>query len=727
MAVINNIINAAPMAFHRGTQDLSTREVPVERPPVPQHLPFFFIQSEKGPLTKQHVTPAQKLALYGSDSFNPLGQYTNHQTMGSNVASANANSCIIQRVSSGTHANMTLYLDVLVDPAMPIYQRDEDGAIVKNQFGMPVEVDEGTTAPGYVVKWVLGAESDWKVGDPLGELGEQVGELTDKDGNPSTRYPIRTFVNNAPGAFGNNVGIVLSAPSVDEIYLRKDDIIEARVYPYNFSIVDKTNDAASPEYKPTLNKDLVTTISFSTNAINMTTGSSYHLDDVLNEEYMNLTDELKRMEFGDFDQYGYTYQDNIDTLLGLFTQAEMDALATMPDAVHNFPYDATTFNPATGEQHLFNFVSGVDLNGNRYHTFAIDDSVTNTNAVRLNKHTNLYAKNAEDRIMAVDKYETEVIGELSRYNDSEDYVQDLIMHPESIFYDTGFSPEVKWAACDIIAIRKDIMYAGATHVDTIPVRGVEITSVAPGLVPTDAALTPAEEISVAIGLLQRMLALPESEYFGTPTARGIIMGGSGKLRNSTWKHRVPLTFYLLEKSAKYMGASNGKWKEGFNFSSAPGNIIDNLTDISVEWVSASQRITNWGVGLNMPLNYSQPNIKHMPALQTVYPDDTSVLNNFLVMMCIIQVVKVSHSSWVEFTGTTDLSDAELIRAVDDYIIANTKGRFDGKYVIKPRTYMTSNDTLRGYSWSTAVEIYANNMRSVATMHIEAYRMSDLEA
>lgn len=48
----------------------------------------------------------------------------------------------------------------------------------------------------------------------------------------------------------------------------------------------------------------------------------------------------------------------------------------------------------------------------------------------------------------------------------------------------------------------------------------------------DRELTASEEHSLAIALRTRLQMYPESDYFGTPVLRGMIVGRSGKLRNS---------------------------------------------------------------------------------------------------------------------------------------------------------------------------------------------------
>jgi hypothetical protein len=62
-----HIVNAAPMVIDLGTQDLSTRQLPREPDALPQHLPKFWLFTQKGPLTPQLVVGAERVNMYGAD------------------------------------------------------------------------------------------------------------------------------------------------------------------------------------------------------------------------------------------------------------------------------------------------------------------------------------------------------------------------------------------------------------------------------------------------------------------------------------------------------------------------------------------------------------------------------------------------------------------------------------------------------------------------------------
>jgi hypothetical protein len=134
----------------------------------------------------------------------------------------------------------------------------------------------------------------------------------------------------------------------------------------------------------------------------------------------------------------------------------------------------------------------------------------------------------------------------------------------------------------------------------------------------------------------------------------------------------------------------------------------------------------WTVGLNFPLNY-KVKTQFFPALQTVYENDTSVLNSFFTAVAISYLNKIAHSAWREFTGTISLSNSQLEQKVNEYVSGLLKDKFDGKFVVTPAAKVTEEDALRGYSWTLPIKIYANNMKTVMVTHVESYRIDGSNA
>ena len=69
------IKNAAPQVINLGANDLSTRSLKPERDPIPQHLPLFYIQAQKGTTKRTLISTAKLPLLYGTETFNVNGKY----------------------------------------------------------------------------------------------------------------------------------------------------------------------------------------------------------------------------------------------------------------------------------------------------------------------------------------------------------------------------------------------------------------------------------------------------------------------------------------------------------------------------------------------------------------------------------------------------------------------------------------------------------------------------
>lgn len=691
----NQIVNAAPMVIDYGTQDLSTRLVPRSPELIPQHLPKFYLFAQKGKTTPELVSGVDRSNIFGDETFNYRGKYANHATVFANLANEQGNACMIQRLipdDAGPEANLTLWLDVL-PTTVDVYERNSDGSIATDISGDPII--DGTTA-GYRVKWVVTNSStisdlSTKFGAATIGVGDQTDSLTS---TTSQRYPILEFKASSRGEYGNLSGIRLSAPTTVSVNAMPTKMMsEYKAYPYTISVIHKETTLATPKVMETLFGEQALTVTLKKDVIDPLTDSELYIGDTFIDSYQNLTDMRYSKVYGEFGEM-HVYDANIETLLSLFHTAEIPHIDSFSD-----------FTSAATDKHLFNFVSGVSSANVPYHSFVFVDA---GNSIRLTNLTNIYAAGGSDGTMTDEIFSTLVIAELDRYTDANDEVQDLAVNVESIMYDSGFPLDAKYALCNFISKRKDTVVLLSTHTSG------------------EAILTASEENSLAIALRTRLRMTPESDYFGTPVMRGMIVGRSGKLRNSQYTKELPLLAEILIKSAKYMGASNGRWKNGAHFDGAPGSIVEYMYDINITWVPNSVRNRNWDVGLNWVQAYDRRSY-YFPALKTAYDDDTSVLNSYFTIMAIAQLNKVAHAAWREFSGVSNLSNTQLVERVNDFVTNRTQNRFDDRFVIKPNAYFTDMDLLRGFSWTLPIEIYAPNMKTVMTTSVQAFRIEDLQA
>ncbi len=709
----DTIYNAAPMVINLGTQDLSTQPLPIEPETFPQHCPKYYLYMQQGPTTPQLVSSAHAIQLYGSDSFDIRQEWANYATVHYNGVAATGNKCMLQRlqpVDAGPAANLTLWLDVL-PVQVNITVRNSDGSIAVDANGNTLTT--GQVAPGYQVKWVVTNSSNqsWVVGEQIIGPGNQIANGVDTPNvsgevygdstlSPnasgmatSTLYPILDIQASSFGSWGNNAGIQIFAGTQTSLeYPIPVQILQQnRIYPFFIQVASRPNSLTSPSVVPTILGSQDNLFSFLPNEINPLTDSDLYLQNIFVNLYNNTTNPTYPRVYGDFNQI-HVYSDNVQTLMQMFFAAEVPFINQFSD-----------FTNAPSDFGLFNIVSGVSSQNVPYQTYIF---ANDPDSVQLTPNNILYAGGSSDGTMNDTLYGGLVADAVAAYLDPNNPVQDLATNVESIMYDPGFPLTTKQAICDFIAVRPDTFVVLGTYACNTPIPNAD------------------EEYSTAVALMTQLQMFPESVYFGTPVMRGMIVGRCGNLVNNIYTKTVPLTFDVALKAARYMGASNGKWTSGANFDGAPGSIITSMNNVNITFVPPASKNIDWSVGLNWVQAFDRRSL-FFPAYKTVYNNDTSVLTSMITVLGICYINKISHEAWRTFSGESYLTNAQLIDKVNSFITQATNGIFDNRFVVVPNAYISANDAIRGYSWHTQVNLYANNMKTVMTSYVTAYRMSSL--
>lgn len=692
------IVNAAPMTVMQGAQDKSTRQLVAEAEALPQHLPKVFIYAEKGPTDPQLVVGASRSQLFGENSFDLRMPWATHATVLSNAINSKANAQMIQRlqpVDAAPPASIRLALDVL-PCQIPVYLRNADGSYVLDADGLP-KPNGSTTVAGFKCKWVLKQVVTGEDGtNDFGSATDVAGDLVDDSTETqSTCYPIADLTVPSFGAYGNNNGLRLWAPTLKSSIPLDDRLLsQEKVYPFRMACVRRATASSTPKVVETLAAEQFVNVVLKPNTIDRNVDKVVYAGDVFIDAYSNTTDLAFPPVYGPFGAMKL-YDENIESLLLQFFEAEIPFIDSHSD-----------FTGADGEEFMFNMISGMSSNAVPYSSFQL---VTGTgNSIRLSETATMYAQGGSDGTMSEALFADLVIDAMEGYGDENSRLQDSAKYPESIIYDSGFPLATKYALAKFISVRKDTAVVLSTH----DVNGPDLTS--------------SEESALAIALRTRLQLYPESEFFGTGVVRGMIVGRSGKLSGSQYRKKLPLTIEIATKAAEYMGAGNGQWKSGFAFDSAPNNVVSLFTDVNVTFTPAVVRNKDWANGLNWVDQFDRRSL-YFPALKTVYDNDTSVLTSFFTMMAIVELEKVGERARRQFSGVTSLTNAQLIERVNEFVVENTQGRFDGRFIIKPDTHFTAADIARGYSWTLAIQVYAPNMKTVMTLSIESYRIEDLQA
>ena len=716
------ILNAAPMVINQHTQDLSTVPVPRAAVAIPSHLPKFYIYGQKGPTTPQIVGGVEAINMYGVSSFDPMSPYFNHSSLFMNAVAAAGGTVVAQRViptDAGPKANMLLSLDVL-PITVPLYARDASGNYTLDITGNPIIV-AGPGVPGYSVKWVVtnvATATNFlaKVGQELVGVGTQtVGTVQ------STLYPMFEFVSSSIGGDGNGNGIRMWAPNSVSDQFPTEILTAVRAFPINFNMIYRSAANVSPKITPTVLGDLVTRCVLKRGAKDFVTGAQLYIGDVLLNNYQKLNDPLYPVTYGQFGNL-YVYQANLDVVLGLLFNSEQAAITTATAAGQPAFTDLVT--PVVASDMYMMNLANFTTSANAPYISVINAAAANaTSSIAANRYTNIYAAGGSDGTMNDGLFGQLVSAEVIQYADPMSQLLDKVANPESHLYDSGYHMQTKLDMINFISQRGDTNVVLSTY------STVTQTS-APGVLPVTYGPTPqlaeADEHSMAVALRTRLQLFPESTFFGTPVVRGTIIGFNGNMLNSQYTKQVPLTLELLNMATKYMGAANGKWKNGQSFEGAPGNQLSLLTNINITFLPAQVRNVEWSVGLNWIQRYAR-NVFFFPAFKTAYVDDTSVLNSYVTACALGQINKINESAWREYSGRSDLTSSQLEKKVETFVSAAVKNVFDNRYVIVPVCTVTGRDKSNGFSYTLVTKLYASNMVTVQTSYIQAYRMSSYKA
>lgn len=689
---MKSITNAAPGLVNPGMKDESDQ--PYTRTPesYPQHLPKTFLFAGKGPCTLD-PDPEQLLAgneaniMYGEEPFVEQSKYFTHQTKFRNSMNAEGNAQIHVRLAPpdiGPKATIRLFMDVLATD-VDDYERNTDGSIKTNLAGDPIVLD---TVAGHRVKIVAEYAATHLAAEDFGLLTQRVGTQTGTAGAVSTAYPIAEWEVSFYGEPGNLAGIRLWPQNSVNSALPTKMINKERAYPFNLAVITKNVDTGSSIPSSTIFNEQYTMVTFKPGVKDPLTGKRLSIDDIAITTWREVEDTRYPKTFGEFGRF-HLYQQNLETLLRQFQLAEAPFLDVDSD-----------FDDSAADMWMFNFLTGRDLNNVPYHSYVFVNSV---DSVRFSSTTGVYARGGSDGTMTNATFAAAVSEYMQRYADENDELQDVAYHTESIVYDSGYPLATKYDLLKIIAERKDTLCAlsvfefGERH------------------------LTSAEEYSVAESLRLRANQYPESIQHGTPVYRVLIQGCSGKIRLSTYKkEHFPVLHEIAVKSARYMGASDGRFKAGESFEGYPGHIIDTMYDISIPFTPDGVKVRNWDVGLNWVARDDRKNF-YIPAMKSIYGEDTSVATGWINASILAYINKVIAKAQRRFGSRSDLTPAQLTQEVNNFIVQECLGCFDNRAIVTPQAHFTSLDQARNYSWTVPVICELNGMRTVMTGYVVARR------
>ena len=91
----------------------------------------------------------------------------------------------------------------------------------------------------------------------------------------------------------------------------------------------------------------------------------------------------------------------------------------------------------------------------------------------------------------------------------------------------------------------------------------------------------------------------------------------------------------------------------------------------------------------------------------------------------IDLKKECLRTWADLSGVSGLTKAQFEELADRTFAERIAGKYDNRVTVIHKTYFTPADDARGYSWSTDVTVYGDNMMTVGQYNITSRRRSEL--
>lgn len=770
-------MKATPRTILNGIKDLSRRPIVREPEQLPQHLPLVFLLAERGPDTPMVAGGDSFFQLYGDETLNYRSKFITHQTVLFDYINREGNMCMIQRIIPPNAKKALLRLSVEVIPALvPIYERNANGSIRLDANGLPIQetypvghqfAGQRVFVVGHRLIWYVDSDrypasitvsgetvyprtfangnvlNNYRAGSET-VTGEQLSTLLNTAGNPvtSTLYPIMDLEVSHYGEYGNRIGLSLGAPNSKS--LSPGDVSAMNIlgsYLYRLKCVERQIADATAINVETTSGESSLELGFKKKIYHPQTNLPVSVDSRFVKAYQLLDNPAIVPLYGPFGR-SHVYSENLQTVLQLLGQTGVAVNASQTTTTEA-AYDSTAlaygrtsdiaFTGKPGNLHLLNIFTGVDQNAVPYWSLDLSKSIK-FGGVGFGENTIHYATGGSDGLH-VDaflqpdmlkntlEFDKGVYNFLDTFGDTSVKMLDVAKYPCRAVWDSGFSLRTKKKLLVPVAKRKDMFAFLSTQ---------SIGEYADTEAPTDNTWawdtinTSSDESAIATILRGVALATPESFIDGTPACRAAIIGRTGYLIDHEYDGFLPLSIDVANKIAKWMGASNGRWAENQSIDEESRNIVALFRDVNITYQDPGTYDQEWEKGLIWVQNFDRTS-QFYPAFQTVYPDDTSVLNSIITALACCELEVVAQRVWREMSGNSALTNAEFIDTSNRKINEKVQGRFNNRFVIVPETFITEADALRGFSYGTNIHIYSNNMKTVNTVTIVAHRIEDLAA
>lgn len=680
-----SMTSSLPRTEVLGFKDVSGRGQPLEISTLPIFLPYFPLMTAWGPDDNAHlVSGAGFSTIYGAASFSAGNPLRTHQSVLAEKIFGVGGMGLVRRLLApgAAKANTRIWLDMVPD-LIPQYERNIDGSFKKTNGAL---VPVGSPVPGikarFVVTEISAAEAD---ADGIGQGVAITGGLVAGDGTESTMYPLFDLDARFFGGRGSNTGFRLVAPTLKSGIAANADLIEeAGAYLYRFYALSRPDSSTGGDILSTMDGEQYVEFALKKGTVDKKTGIDYSVD-------KRILPAFESRDPANFNGYGplksfHVYQANVAIALKAIYEKEKD-----------FGLITSEITP----EQTINLLSALSPEGIPYYSYQVLGPADG--GVLFGEQASHWLKGGSDGTIEADTYDKLVASELNTFGDGQVPYADKASYPMSAFVDTGFSLTTKGYLGNIMRLRPDSWVVA---------------------VPQDVSQklnTPAEDSSIGALLRNTLQLVPESEFYGTGACRAVILKHAGTYLDSDYDGILPFSIDWAVKLATYMGGADGKMKEGYASDEEEARKVTSFIDHNAKFRNVVPRNKDWQNGITSAEPWDHNSSVFIPAVQTIYHDNTSVLNSFFPMAICCHLNRIGELAWRVFVGNSRLTALQYADRVDRFIEEQTKDCYDQRADITPRSYYTAADTRRGYSWHTDIEGLFDGHKTVEVLTIIAGR------
>lgn len=680
-----SMASSLPRTEVLGFKDVSGQGQPLEIVNLPIFIAWSPLFTSWGPSdTAMLVSGDGFSTIYGAESFYAGSDFLSHQAAMLQKVLQTGALALVRRLKAEGAATATLRIWAdMVDDKVAQYVRNADGTYKRTNGAL---VEEGTKIDGYRVRFVVeeieGGSENVKKASPV------TGTLQNAEGKQSTMYPLIDVEARFDGAKGSNYGLRLIAPTTLSSTPANAELIEGQgAYMYRLAILERASATSTGSVLMNLDGNPYVEFALKQAVVDPKSNINYSYDKRVLKSFENNDPEV-------FSGYGplktfYVYNAHLKTVLEALYATEKDY--------------GLIEGEVTPEQSI-NLFGGTNVNGVPYYSIQIEGPASG--GVLFGETATHWLQGGKDGEVTRESYDEKVKDELNVFGEGDVPYADRASFPMSTFVDTGFSLETKRLMSNVMGIRPDAWVLASTQDANEPLN------------------TPEEDSSIGATLRNALSLVPESEFYNTGACRAVVMKHAGTYLDSEYDGILPFTVDFAVKVATYMGGE--RMLAGYAPDNSNGRIVSRFVDHNAKFRPVKPRNTDWQAGISSAEPFDHRGQVFFPGIQTVYHDNTSVLNSFFPMAICCHLNRLGELAWRMFTGDSRMTAAEYATNVDRFLEEQVKDRYDGRADITPKSYYTAADTQRGYSWHTDIEGLFDGMKTVEVLTVVAGRRPGTE-